>query len=68
MFNAIRRIALRELKNIRYLVDLFGSVASSPLNEKEAILVFGTPRSGTTWVMEILEALPEYKTIFRTIS
>jgi len=47
-----------------YLIDLLGYLINSPLNEKEAILVSGAPRSGTTWVMEILETLPAYKSIF----
>ena len=49
---------------MRYLIDLLGYLINSPLNEKEAILIFGAPRSGTTWVMEILETLPDYKAIF----
>jgi len=34
------------------------------LNEKEAVLIFGTPHDSATLVMEILETLPAYKSIF----
>jgi len=46
------------------LIELFGHLINDSLNEKEAILVFGIPRSDTTWAMEILETLPAYKSIF----
>ncbi|QDA32213.1 sulfotransferase [Thermococcus indicus] len=28
------------------------------------VVISGTPRSGSTWLMELLESLPEYKSIF----
>ena len=31
---------------------------------KDTILISGTPRSGTTWLMELLAAIPDYLTIF----
>ncbi|RLF83562.1 sulfotransferase [Thermococci archaeon] len=52
------------LRSMRCLIESLGSLINDSLNEKEAILIFGTPRGGTTWVMEILETLPEYKSIF----
>ena len=64
MHQFTKRIASSGYRKIRYLIDLFGSVIGGLLNDKEAILIFGTPRSGTTWVMEILETLPGYKSIF----
>ena len=44
----MKRIASRGFRKILYLIDLFGSVIGGPLNEEEAILIFGTPRGGTT--------------------
>ena len=59
-----KRIILKSLEKTLYLIELIGYLVSTPLNEREAILVFGTPRGGTTWIMEILETLPGYKSIF----
>ena len=58
------RILSISREKIRYLIDSIGYFVNRSLNEKEAILVFGTPRGGTTWLMEILEALPGYRSIF----
>lgn len=57
-------VATDIFNSIRYLIDFVGHSINSPLKEKEAILIFGAARSGTTWIMEILETLPDYKSIF----
>jgi len=59
-----KRILSKPYEKTRYLLDLLGHLINGHLNEKEPILIFGTPRGGTTWVMEILETLPGYKSIF----
>lgn len=36
-------------------------------HEKDTIIIVGSPRSGTTWIMEILNHLPQYTTIFEPL-
>lgn len=31
---------------------------------EDTVVISGTPRSGSTWLMEIIETLPEYKSVF----
>jgi len=50
---------------IRY-VD-FLSARINSYNLKDTIVISGTPRGGTTWLMEILETLPRYKSIFEPL-
>ncbi len=54
----------RSLNEKRYLLDIIGRFISDPLNDREDILIFGVPHNGITWVMEVLETLPGYKSIF----
>lgn len=37
------------------------------INIRDTIIVSGTPRGGTTWFMELLETLPDYKSIFEPL-
>ena len=34
------------------------------ISMQDTIIISGTPRGGTTWFMELIETLPEYKSIF----
>jgi hypothetical protein len=36
-------------------------------NINDTIVISGAPRSGTTWLMEILETLPKYRSIFEPL-
>lgn len=47
--------------------SLFGTVLHGPANVGDAIIVSGSPRSGTTWLMNLLSTLPKYKTIFEAL-
>jgi hypothetical protein len=38
------------------------------IQSKDTILIVGSPRSGTTWVMNILSALPEYTYLFEPLN
>ncbi len=46
------------------LIDLIGFNLPIKIDSKETIFISGVPRSGSTWVMELLETLPNYKTLF----
>jgi hypothetical protein len=41
---------------------------SKKINMNETILIVGTPRSGTTWLMEILATLPNYTYTFEPLN
>jgi hypothetical protein len=45
--------------------SIFGS---KKIEMKDTILIVGAPRSGTTWLMEILATLPEYTYIFEPLN
>lgn len=42
--------------------------SSKKINMKETILIAGSPRSGTTWLMEILATLPNYTYTFEPLN
>jgi len=49
-----------------YILDLI----TARLHEfkiKDTVIISGAPRSGRTWLMELLETLPEYKSIFEPL-
>jgi len=51
-------------KNIAYkIIDIISFNIHDGVNPKETIFISGTPRSGSTWLMEILGTLPNYKTL-----
>lgn len=59
--------------NSDFLKNGFISLDKSLLSNKkfhvsDTILIAGTPRSGTTWIMELLNTLPHYKTIFEPLN
>jgi len=51
---------------IKSTLDKLSTVATEGRIE-DAILIFGPPRGGTTWIMEILETIPRYKSIFEPL-
>jgi hypothetical protein len=46
------------------LISLDKAVFRGGFDKDETIIIVGSPRSGTTWVMELLNQLPDYTTIF----
>jgi len=52
----------------KYLVDLASTKNISPRKIKDTIAVFGVPRGGTTWLLEILSSLNDYKPIHEPIN
>jgi hypothetical protein len=51
---------------INWFIDIFGSLKETKLDD--TILIFGTPRGGTTWFMELLENLADYRPIFEPLN
>jgi hypothetical protein len=45
----------------RSVKDIIFALAGGGAVEEEAIVVTGSPRSGTTWFLELLRTLPGYK-------
>jgi hypothetical protein len=43
-------------------------ILNKKTNIKDTIVLFGSPRSGTTWFMEILSTIPNYKYLFEPIN
>ena len=42
--------------------------SSKKFDIKDTIVITGTPRSGTTWLMEILGVIPEYICLFEPLN
>ncbi|USH00419.1 sulfotransferase domain-containing protein [Thermococcus argininiproducens] len=56
---------IRRYNLIHYPIDLISyKLIKHKFNIQDTIIIAGTPRGGTTWFMELLETLPEYKSIF----
>jgi len=56
------------INSLRYgLEKIRINLASIPFETSETISIFGTPRSGTTWVMELLEKIPKYISLFEPL-
>ena len=53
--------------NIKKDIDFLCAKLNGNLNVKDSIIISGSPRAGTTWLMEILSNLPKYKTIFEPL-
>ncbi|NJE85498.1 sulfotransferase [Thermococcus sp. CX2] len=51
------------ISRTNYAIDLI-SARMHDFKIMETIVISGTPRSGSTWLMEILESLPDYKSVF----
>ncbi|MBT3283617.1 hypothetical protein HN807_00455 [Candidatus Bathyarchaeota archaeon] len=43
---------------------IIDSISNKKIDTKETISIFGSPRSGTTWIMNVFSALKNYKSIF----
>lgn len=60
---------MKQVKNIiingkgKYFLDLLSTKIVKPKSIKETILLFGVPRGGTTWLLDILNTLNNYKPI-----
>ena len=52
----------------RRLVDLVARRIRGPTDLSKTIVVSGSPRSGTTWLMEILVTLAGYRTVFEPLN
>ena len=50
------------------LIDKHLFINKKKVNQKDTIIIVGTPRSGSTWLMEILETIPEYTYLFEPIN
>jgi len=65
---------VKELKPVLWPVKIIGystDFLSAKINSyytKDTLVISGTPRGGTTWLMEILETLPGYKSIFEPLN
>ena len=52
-------------RSIKYNIErLRMCLKHSPSNIDDTIAIFGTPRSGTTWLMEMMGSLPDYLSYF----
>lgn len=49
---------------IRYPIEWASYKLNKDYDIRNTIVVSGTPRGGTTWLLELLETLPDYKSIF----
>lgn len=47
---------------LKYNIDKLGKFSTCSVND--SIVISGTPRVGSTWLMEILLTLPSYKSVF----
>jgi hypothetical protein len=59
-------ILSKGIARINWSIDLFRVNKRTKL--EDTILILGTPRGGTTWLMELLETLPEYRSIFEPLN
>jgi hypothetical protein len=60
------RIELGYSKIFQHLDNLIFS--NKKFNIKDTIIVTGSPRSGTTWLMEILRVIPGYTSVFEPLN
>ena len=49
---------------VNKIMDYFWLSIHKGANLRDTIIISGSPRTGTTWIMEILETLPSYRSIF----
>lgn len=61
---------LKIMKPIIFPLQYFDKIIfkSKKIDIKNTILLAGTPRSGTTWLMEILRTLPGYVSLFEPVN
>ena len=53
--------------NIRKLIDEIRKKGLKDKSIDDNILLFGTPRSGSTWLMEILRSVPGYSSVMEPL-
>jgi hypothetical protein len=51
------------MKHLLYSTAFQALGSLAPCNLKDALVIAGAPRSGTTWLLEVLEGLPGYKAL-----
>ncbi|AEK73261.1 sulfotransferase [Thermococcus sp. 4557] len=56
-------VAEKLLARFNHSVDAFASLVHD-YRTTDTIAIFGSPRSGSTWLMELLESIPGYKSVF----
>ena len=49
---------------LRRSIDLLALNLHTGASMRDTIIISGTPRGGTTWFMDLIESLPEYRSIF----
>ena len=66
--NKLHRLTVKifRTKNILHHFDKI-VFANKEIDIKDTILVAGTPRSGTTWLMEVMAAIPRYTYLFEPL-
>lgn len=62
-----RIIRTASRSRINWCFDLLGARIHRDVRLQDTIIVAGTPRGGTTWLMEIIATLPGYKSIFEPL-
>ncbi|MFX0035954.1 MAG: sulfotransferase domain-containing protein [Candidatus Hermodarchaeota archaeon] len=55
------------LKKNLFLLDHL-SFKYKKIKTQDTLIISGTPRSGTTWLMEIIEKLPKYASVFEPLN
>jgi len=63
----LAKILFEVNSRVKQVFDLLWLAINKGANIKDTIVISGAPRSGTTWIMEILETLPGYKSIFEPL-
>ncbi len=61
---------LKMMKPVMIPLQYFDKLVfrSKKIDSKDTILLVGTPRSGTTWLMEIFRTLPGYVSLFEPVN
>jgi len=60
------RLLYSFISNANYAIDLI-TTHLHKFRIEDSIVISGSPRSGTTWLMELLKTLPDYKSIFEPL-
>ncbi len=56
-----RKLYLNSVENLRL------RLGKTPYDVSDAIAIYGSPRAGTTWLLELLSNLPRYITLFEPL-
>ncbi len=60
--------ASRSAGTLTSLINLLTHAANSIYDVKKSLAIFGTSRSGTTWLAELLLSLPRYRLIYEPLN